>query len=74
MKAAAAIVCLLALSACATNSVQNICLPLKTWSDADQDQLRKEYDALAPAAKMRLAFQDYVAMRDADRACQNGAH
>ncbi|MGB8364835.1 MAG: hypothetical protein ACLQUZ_12815 [Rhizomicrobium sp.] len=45
------------------------CLPLRTWSAAEQDQLRKEYDALPAPAKMRAAFQDYVAMRDEDRAC-----
>ena len=45
------------------------CLPLRTWSAAEQDQLRKEYDALPAPAKMRVAFQDYVAMRDEDRAC-----
>lgn len=57
-------------SAPPTNSVLVQCIPLKTWSDAEQDHLRLEYDALPPAAKMRLAFMDYIAMRDADKACK----
>ncbi len=46
-----------------------LCLPLRNWSAADQDELRREYDALAPGAKLRLAFEDYIAMRDETRAC-----
>ena len=71
----AAAVMLIGCSGCApdTNSVITTCLPLKTWSDADQDQLRQEYDALPKDAKMRIAFMDYVTMRDADRACQQSA-
>lgn len=55
-----------------TNSVIVHCLPLKTWPDADQDQLREEIDALPRDAKLREAFNDYIGMRDADRACQSG--
>lgn len=63
-----------ALSGCAapTNSVIVKCLPLKAWSNADQDQLQKEYDALPANAQMREAFKDYMAMRDETRACENG--
>lgn len=67
---------LLVLAACGlggcgtpTNSTLVRCLPLRTWSDADQDQLRREYDGLPKDAKMRIAFDDYAVMRAADRAC-----
>jgi hypothetical protein len=75
MRSAAITVCIaLALAGCATapptNTVIVTCIPLKAWSDADQDQLRAEYDALPKDAKMRLAFRDYIAMRDSDKACK----
>lgn len=73
MRMIPALLAALALSGCARGpvviSLPRACLPLKTWSAADQDALRREYDALAPAAKLRAAFQDYVAMRDEARAC-----
>lgn len=64
-------IAVLALYGCATptNSVVMGCLPLKTWTAADQDELLKEYNALPPGAIMRDAFKDYMAQRDADRVC-----
>ena len=45
------------------------CLPLTAWTSAQQDAMREEYDALAKDAILRAVFMDWVAMRDADRAC-----
>lgn len=44
------------------------CVALKIWSDVQQDEMRKEYDALAPSAILREAFMDYMNLRDDIRA------
>lgn len=62
-----ALICL-AVSGCTTSAVTQ-CLPLRTWSYADQQQLLKDYQALPAGAQMKVAFQDYMALRNADRAC-----
>lgn len=60
----------LALVACtAAVDIQTVCLPLRTYSPAEQAQLKAEYDALAAKAFLRTVIQDYLAMRDADKAC-----
>lgn len=50
-------------------AIKQVCIPVKPWSGADQDLMQREFDALAPNAIMRDVFRDYVAMRDASRAC-----
>jgi hypothetical protein len=45
------------------------CLPLTAWTAEQQDEMRKEYDALPKDAILRAVFMDWVGMRDADRAC-----
>ena len=47
------------------------CFPLTSWTSAQQDEMRKEYDALPKDAILRAVFMDWVAMRDADRACMS---
>lgn len=48
---------------------KQVCIPLKVWSNDQQDTMRREFDALSPDAIMRDVFKDYIAMRDAARAC-----
>ena len=73
---------LLALSACATTAptlpapkpqtaVQ--CLPLKAYSPADQQALLAQLKTLPPDSPLALAIRDYLAMRDADRACMEAS-
>jgi hypothetical protein len=45
------------------------CLPLTAWTSVQQDEMRKEYDALPKDAILRAVFMDWIGMRDADRAC-----
>lgn len=47
------------------------CIPLTVWTSAQQDEMRKEYDALPKDAILRAVFMDWVGMRDADRACMS---
>ena len=47
------------------------CIPLTAWMFAQQDEMRKEYDALPKDAILRAVFMDWVGMRDADRACMS---
>jgi hypothetical protein len=67
--------CITFLAGCASQSAPVdlptvvACLPLSTWTAAQQDEMRKEYDALPKDAILRSVFMDWVAMRDADRAC-----
>ena len=60
----------LLLAACVDDPVTpRACPAVTSWSAANETQLRKEYDALPQDALMRKAFGDYLAMRDAARAC-----
>jgi hypothetical protein len=72
--------CVFLLTGCASQpaapialpaAVQQVCLPLASWTAAQQDEMRKEYDALSKTAILRAVFMDWVAMRDEDRACMN---
>jgi hypothetical protein len=56
-----------------TVDIRTQCIPLTSWTVAQQDEMRREYDALAKDAILRAVFKDWVAMRDADRACQESA-
>jgi hypothetical protein len=47
------------------------CIPLTAWTSAQQDEMRKEYDALPKDAILRAVFMDWGGMRDADRACMS---
>lgn len=62
---------LLLLASCAAGlDVQIQCLPLVTYTAAEQVALLSAYDKLPPGSMLKRAVQDYLAMRDADRACQ----
>jgi hypothetical protein len=50
-------------------AVLQICLPLTSWSNAQQDQMGHEYDALGAKAILRAVFRDWLAMRKEDKAC-----
>lgn len=71
-----ALIACLALGACAspalpppqvTLSVE--CLPLKAYTQAEQDGLRAQLASLPQGSPVQLAMLDYLKMRDADRAC-----
>jgi uncharacterized lipoprotein YmbA len=62
------------LASCATPAqVQVTCLPQANYSSEEQKSLRLAYDALPAGSLLRRALQDYLAMRDANRACKGGA-
>ncbi len=62
------------LAACATGpAVKTACLPLKPYTAAEQAQWASELMALPPGAMLMRISLDYVAMRDADRACLKAA-
>ncbi|WP_308719203.1 hypothetical protein [Komagataeibacter xylinus] len=67
---AAAVLC---LSGCATPPVRPVCLPLKTYSAADQTALRTELDAHTDTPVTHRVVGDYMGMRDADRVCLKAA-
>lgn len=59
-----------ALTGCAGVSpdIQRQCLPLATYTAAQQQELKREFNGLPQAAELRRAMLDYEALRDADRA------
>ncbi len=63
--------CATLLSGCTTPEAPPApqCIPLTAWTSAQQDEMRKEYDALPKDAILRAVFMDWIGMRDADRAC-----
>lgn len=63
----------LAATACATHpaaAITTTCLPLKTYSPAEQKALAEQLATIPKGSPLDLAMQDYGAMRDADRACR----
>lgn len=65
----ALIFCAAMLFGCVAPSSQVHCLPLPTYSPAEQVRLAAELSTLPPGAALRRAVDDYERMRDADRAC-----
>ena len=65
--------CITFLAGCTTvaSPLPAQCIPLTAWTSAQQDEMRKEYDALPKDAILRAVFMDWVGMRDADRACMS---
>jgi hypothetical protein len=66
-----AILACLALSACGTPTldVQVQCLPMATYTAAQQAQMAQEWAALAPASLTASLFiPDAITLRDANRA------
>jgi hypothetical protein len=61
--------CIVFLDGCTTVASTTQCIPVTAWTSAQQDEMRKEYDALAKDAILRAVFMDWIGMRDADRAC-----
>jgi hypothetical protein len=62
---------LLALTACAAPApVVMGCPAVKPWSAAEQNEMRRELDAMAADAILIAAMSDYVRMRDEARACR----
>ena len=58
------------LASCQTlTAVQLTCLPLKTYTPAEQKALADAMAALDPTSPLIGLAGDYSAMRDADRAC-----
>lgn len=71
MRYAYIILACLALSACGTPTidVQTQCLPMATYSPAQQAQMAQEWAALAPSSLTASLFiPDAVTLRDANRA------
>lgn len=62
---------LLLVACAATVEVQVQCLPLVEYSAVDQVELGRAYEALPRGSILRRVIQDYLAMRDADRACRS---
>lgn len=59
------------LAMCATMpATKTVCLPLKPYTAAEQDQASAELQALPPGSFITQMVGDYGAMRAADRACQ----
>lgn len=50
-------------------AVKQVCLPLKTYSTADQKAASAALAALDPANPLVAFMEDYSALRSADRAC-----
>lgn len=64
----------LALVGCvAAATVEVQCLPMVEYSKADQVALYSAYHGLPQGSILRRAITDYLALRDADRACQGRA-
>lgn len=64
----------LLLCACAaTVEVKLQCLPLVEYSPVQNTQILAAYHALPDGSVLRLVVKDYLALRDADRACLAGA-
>ena len=60
----------LGLVACAAaNAVQVVCLPMPQYSAKDQAEILTGYLALPQDSILHRVIGDYLAMRDADRAC-----
>lgn len=60
----------LLLAGCATPAVKSVCLPMKTYSKADQALIAESVAALPAGSMIAQIITDYGAMRDANRACQ----
>lgn len=76
MKSVIAILALCcALAGCATSlaTAPPSCLPLSTYSPAQQKALAEAVAALPPGSPLLDLVTDYAAMRDADRACRGAA-
>lgn len=64
---------LLLVSCAAAVDVKVQCLPMVIYTQGEQTALSLAYDALPQGSILRRAVQDYLALRDADRACQQGS-
>jgi hypothetical protein len=72
-----ALFALVTLAACANSAAQlppapvqaPACLPLKLYSDSEQKALAAQLKTIPADSPLALATRDYLAMRDADRAC-----
>jgi uncharacterized lipoprotein YmbA len=63
----------LILAGCATpGAVVVTCLPLRAYTPAEQDALADALAAVPSNSPLVGAMADYLAMRDADRACLAG--
>jgi hypothetical protein len=49
---------------------QVVCLPLKQYDPAEQKAMAAQLQTLPSTSPVAMAMVDYLAMRDADRACQ----
>lgn len=47
------------------------CLPMASYTPAEQKQAAKELQGLAPGSELGKMMVDYGALRAADRACQS---
>jgi hypothetical protein len=66
----------IALPGCATHPAptpapQVVCLPLRSYTKAQQQQAATELAKLPQSSELAQMVVDYGAMRDADRACQS---
>lgn len=65
----------LALAACAAATVvETQCLPMATYTSAEQAALSTAYHGLPADSILRRVVMDYLALRDANRACQSTSH
>lgn len=62
------------LAACAAPmaDIETVCLPLVSYSQADQNKAAAELAASAPSAELPVMIRDYLALRNADRAACAG--
>lgn len=63
----------LLLTACAAATVvETQCLPMVQYSPAENLQIHAAYDGLPAGSILRRVVQDYLTLRDVNRACQTG--
>jgi len=63
------------LAACATApkpaDIQTVCLPIKSYTPAEQQNIKAALATLPQDSILRAIILDYENLRDADRACQS---
>ena len=70
LRTLASVAALAMLAACAPPAAVVVgCPAVKPWSAAEQNEMRRELDAMAADAILVAVMSDYVRMRDEARAC-----
>ncbi len=58
------------LSACSTPTCEPVCMPIKQWSDVEQNNLLADFRQLPPDSELIPVVIDYERMRMMARACK----